>query len=162
MKSLFRFLLFTVIAVSFFSCDKNRVFEKNISIDNYLWYSKNQLKFEVSVNDTSAYYNVYFNVRHASVYPYSNLWLMVTTTSPDGKQERQRVEIPLSTDDGSWFGEGMGDIWDYKFLAQQNAFFNQKGIYSFTFEQIMRQDPLPGIMDMGVRVEKTISTEDKN
>ena len=132
------------------------MFEKNTSIEKSIWSSTDKLNFDVMVEDTSVFYNVYFNVRHASIYPFSNLWVMVTTTYPDGTAQRQRVEIPLANDDGGWFGEGMGDIWDLKYLASQNARFNQKGKYIFTLEQIMREDPVPGIMAMGVRVEQTV------
>lgn len=147
--------LFFISTLCFQSCDKNRVFEKNETIKKSIWQSTDKLNFEVDVVDTAATYNVYINVRHASIYPYSNLWLMVTTTFPDGQSKRQRVEVSLADEEGAWHGEGMGDIWDLKYLAQQNARFNKKGKYNFTFEQIMRLDPLPGIMAMGLRVEQT-------
>ena len=153
-KSVILFSIFISTFV-FQSCEKNRVFEKNISLEKSSWKNSDKIKLEVDVQDTSATYNVYINVRHNSVYPYCNLWVLITTTSPDGNSQKQRVEIQLANEDGAWHGEGMGDIWDLKHLAQQNAIFNKKGIYSFEFEQIMREDPLPGIMAMGIRVEKT-------
>ncbi|GDX51715.1 hypothetical protein LBMAG27_07620 [Bacteroidota bacterium] len=131
------------------------MFEKNISIVKSSWKNSDKIKLEVDIQDTSATYNVYINVRHSTIYPYSNLWVMVTTTSPGGNSQKQRVEIPLADEEGAWHGEGMGDVWDLKYLAQQNAIFNQKGKYSLEFEQIMRQDPLDGIMAMGLRVEQT-------
>ena len=156
MKKKLSFLfLFFISVVLFQSCDKNRVFEKNVTVEKSIWNSTDKMNFEVDVLDTAATYNVYINVRHASIYPYSNLWLMVTTTSPDGNSQKQRVEVSLADEEGAWHGEGMGDIWDLKYLAQQNARFDKKGKYSFQFEQIMRQDPLPGIMAMGLRVEQT-------
>lgn len=150
-------ILFSIFISTFVfqSCENNRVFEKNISLEKSSWKNSDKIKLEVDVQDTSATYNVYINVRHNSVYPYSNLWVLITTTSPDGNSQKQRIEIQLANEDGAWHGEGMGDIWDLKQLAQQNAIFNKKGIYSFEFEQIMREDPLPGIMAMGIRVEKT-------
>ena len=150
-------LLFSIFisTISLQSCEKNRVFEKNISIVKSSWKNSDKIKLEVDIQDTSATYNVYINVRHSTIYPYSNLWVMVTTTSPGGNSQKQRVEIPLADEEGAWHGEGMGDVWDLKYLAQQNAIFNQKGKYSLEFEQIMRQDPLDGIMSMGLRVEQT-------
>ena len=153
-KSLFLFSIF-ISTLLFQSCEKNRVFEKHISIEKSSWKNSDKIKLEVDVQDTSATYNVYINVRHSTIYPYSNLWVMITTTSPDGNLQKQRVEINLANEEGAWHGEGMGDVWDLKYLAQQNAIFNKKGTYSFEFEQIMRQDPLPGIMAMGLRVEQT-------
>ncbi len=144
-----------ITTLLFQSCEKNQVFEKNVSIEKYSWKNSDKIKFEINVLDTFATYNVYINIRHTTIYPYSNLWLMITIISPDGNQSRQKLEIPLANEEGSWHGEGMGDVWDLKYLAQQNALFRQQGKYTFEFEQIMRQDPLPGIMAMGLRVEQT-------
>ncbi len=150
-------LLFSIsfTALIFQGCEKNRVFERNISIEKSSWKNSDKVKLEVDVQDTSGTYNIYINVRHNSIYPYSNLWVMIISTSPDGNSQRQRVEISLANEEGAWHGEGMGDVWDLKYLAQQNALFKVKGKYSFEFEQIMRQDPLLGIMAMGLRVERT-------
>jgi len=49
----------------------------------------------------------------------------------------------------------LGDIWDYSTRIQENAFFTQPGLYTFSLEQNMRQDPLPGIMAIGLKVENT-------
>ncbi|MEI7669902.1 MAG: gliding motility lipoprotein GldH, partial [Pseudomonadota bacterium] len=100
-------------------------------------------------------YNVYINVRHADFYPFSNLWLMSRTTFPDGNRLEKRVEIPLANNEGKWFGEGMGDIWDMSHILQQGTYFNKAGKYTIELEQNMRKDPLPGIMAIGIRIQKT-------
>jgi gliding motility-associated lipoprotein GldH len=80
---------------------------------------------------------------------------MITTQFPDGTSSSQRIEVMLANDAGKWFGEGLGDIWDYRTLVQENAFFTRPGTYTFLLEQNMRRDPLPGIMAVGIRVENT-------
>jgi gliding motility-associated lipoprotein GldH len=81
--------------------------------------------------------------------------LVVGTIYPDGKKASSRVEIMLANNEGKWYGEGLGDIWDYRVQIQENAFFNQPGNYVFTIQQNMRQDPLPGIMAIGLRIENS-------
>lgn len=137
-----------------FSCDKNRVYEKNSDIPKYQWDSKFIVAFELEINDTSFLYDVYANIRHADAYPFRNLWIIVHTTFPSGEKKEKRIELPLADESGKFFGEGMGDIWDYRILIQQNAIFPEAGKYKFELEQNMRQDPLPMIMSMGLRVEK--------
>jgi len=149
----FAFLFLTLLAFS--ACDKNRVFEKNREIKDYTWDSKSKAAFTFDIQDTAVLYNIYVNVRHADFYQFSNLWLMVRTTFPDGKQLSKRIEIPLSNADGAWYGEGLGDIWDASHLIQQGAYFNKAGKYTFELEHNMRKDPLPGIMAIGLRVEDT-------
>jgi gliding motility-associated lipoprotein GldH len=120
------------IAAVFSACDESRVFEKNREIKDYIWDSRNKASFTFEVKDTATLHNIYVNVRHADFYQYSNIWLMVRTTFPDGKQLSKRVEVPLANDDGAWHGEGIGDIWDARHMIQQGAFFEQIHVRSRT------------------------------
>ena len=43
--------------------------------------------------------------------------------------------------------------WDNKIPLKQNLIFPQAGKYTFTFEQGMRTNPLPLVMDFGMTVE---------
>jgi len=148
------FLLITFMIINT-GCDKNRVYEKNVTIDKYVWDSKFKPSYTVDISDTSALYNLYVNIRHAEIYPFQNIWLLIETKFPDSTNASKRIEIMLANDEGKWFGEGLGDIWDYRSMIQEQAYFNKPGTYVFTLEQNMRQDPLPGIMSVGIRIENT-------
>lgn len=113
----------------------------------------NVLKFEVPISDTSSACNMYFNIRNASGYSFSNLFLFVTVHSPKGMQERDTVEIILADERGKWLGEGLGDIWDNRILFKKNFRFAEPGTYIFEMEQAMRVNPLGYIMDAGIRIE---------
>lgn len=145
-------LLLLLFITPFYSCDHNRVYEKNIPIEKYIWDSRIIPEFKVNIADTSRRYNIYVNIRHADMYPFQNIWLIVKTHFPDTAIS-QRIEITLAREDGKWYGEGLGDIWDFRALIQENAFFRQPGTYIFSLEQNMREDPLPGIMAVGLRIE---------
>ncbi|HEX2683910.1 MAG TPA: hypothetical protein VHL77_08250, partial [Ferruginibacter sp.] len=58
-------------------------------------------------------------------------------------------------DEAGWFGTGMDDIFEYRKLIQQRTRFTRPGQYRFTLEQIMRDDPLENVMNVGLRIEKT-------
>jgi len=146
-------LILLLFMMLFTSCDKSRVYEKNIKIPRFEWNADNVLKFEVPIADTVASYNMYFNVRNASGYPYSNLFLFFTVRAPDGKAERDTVEIRLADETGRWLGDGLGDIWDNKVLFKRNFRFPASGTYFFEMEQAMRVNPLQYIMDAGIRIE---------
>src|SRR4051812_19485865 len=94
------------------SCDKNAVFDKNISIPDYRWDMNNIIRLETTIEDTVHPHNIYINVRHASGYPFSNIFLFLNTRTPKGEMARDTVEIPLADERGKWLGDGMGDIWD--------------------------------------------------
>src|SRR6185295_18222398 len=129
-------ILFSVIVLA--SCDSTHVYEKNIKIPKYEWDMSNVLKFEVPITDTLHAYNMYFNIRNASGYSFSNLFLFFTVHSPGGTQERDTVEIKLDDETGKWLGEGLGDIWDNRVLFKRNFRFPVSGTYIFEMEQAMR------------------------
>lgn len=146
--------LITVVIASFTSCDSNRVYEKYIEVPDNVWKNTNKIKFEFEIEDTASLHNVFISVRHASFYQYNNLWLFVKSSAPNGKNDMDTVECILSDKTGRWLGEGMGDIWDFQMPWKMNVRFPVKGKYSVEYEQAMRINDLPGIMDMGIRVEK--------
>jgi gliding motility-associated lipoprotein GldH len=84
----------------------------------------------------------------------SNLYLFVTTTAPSGHSVRDTVEVILADEKGKWLGSGLGDIWDLQQLYKQNVRFAQRGKYRFEYEQAMRTEKLPFVLDVGLRVEK--------
>ena len=135
-------------------CDRSRVFEKNIDIPDYAWDVKNKLSFDVDIDDTVSLHNLYVNVRHASQYPYANLYLFITVKFPNGKLAKDTLECPFADETGKWTGDGMGDIWDNQILWKTNVKFPITGKYTFEYEQAMRTEQVPFVMDVGLRVEK--------
>jgi gliding motility-associated lipoprotein GldH len=146
--------LFTLTAILFVSCDPNRVFEKNIRIPDGIWDRNNQVRFEVIIEDTITPHNLYINVRNTGMYPVSNLYLFITTTAPSGHTIKDTVQVILADERGKWLGKGLGDIWDNQRLYKEQVRFAQKGKYIFEYEQAMRIEKLPFILDVGLRVEK--------
>ena len=148
-------ILISVLALAFFSsCDSSRVFEDNIEIPDHEWFQEKPVVLSAEISDTSMAYNVYINVRHAGYYRFSNLYMFVNTQFPDGRIQRDTVECILASPEGKWMGDGLGDIWDNRVLFKSNVSFRQPGTYRFELIQAMRIDPLPGIMDAGLRIEK--------
>ncbi len=156
-----RFKAFSALSLLVFlftSCDKNRVFEENKEIPKGLWDQNNKVVFNVDVQDTISWHNIYLNVRNAGSYPFSNLFVFITTQSPKGHTVRDTVECTLSDEKGKWLGDGIGDLWDNQLLFKRMVRFPMKGIYKVQMEQAMRVNPLPFIMDVGLRVEKLETT----
>ncbi len=151
---IFCFFIIAFVGVAFAGCDPSRVFEENKKIDKNEWDQRASLVFRVPISDTTSAYNVYINVRNAGFYRFSNLYLFINTNFPGGQIQRDTLECVLAAPDGQWTGEGLGDIWDNRILFKQNARFPQTGEYTFELIQAMRINPLPGIMDAGIRIER--------
>ena len=144
----------SLTAILLISCDPDSVFEKNIRIPDGIWNRNNPVRFEVVVEDTITPHNLYINVRNTGMYPVSNLYLFVTTIAPSGHTIKDTVQVILADERGKWLGKGLGDIWDNQKLYKEQVRFAQKGEYIFEYEQAMRLEKLPFILDVGLRVEK--------
>lgn len=147
---IFSFLLLLILS----GCDNKRVFEENQEVVKGLWNARQPLVFQATITDTVSPHNVFLNLRNAGTYPFSNIFLFINTTLPGGQLDRDTVEIMLANPEGKWLGKGLGDIWDNQILFKQQVRFPRAGEYRFEITQAMRLDPLPGIMDGGIRIER--------
>ncbi len=151
LKSLF----FLAMMALFISCGKQVVFSKYYTFNDNEWPAKEKAVFDLEITDTQSLNNVSLMVRHADSYPYNNIFLFVKTVYPDGKTTNDTMEVILSNQKGEWLGSGAGDIFDFKVPIKKNVRFPLAGKYHFEFEQGMRVDPLPLVMDFGFEIEKS-------
>lgn len=144
-----------VATLLFWSCNKNVIFTEYRKFDKEEWYSKNKAVFEVDIKENNSLNNISLMIRHADSYPYSNVFLFLETTYPDGKSNIDTMEVIMANSKGEWLGSGAGDIFDLKVPIKRNVKFPMTGKYKFSFQQAMRTDPLPLIMDFGFEIERS-------
>jgi gliding motility-associated lipoprotein GldH len=133
------------------------VFEKDVRIPGQEWESsfKPQIKFDLKEADTASLYDIFLVLRHSDAYYFNNIWIQGTVQEPgDSTAKSERYDLTLATNEKGWLGSGMDDIYEHRILIQPRTKFKRPGTYSFTIEQIMRQDPLKHVLNVGVRVEK--------
>lgn len=148
MKSL-KFLT-AILIITLFSCDNNRVFEKNTDFKLFEWEHDSEVVFNFKIEDEKPK-NVLVNFRHTSVFLSRNVLLSLKITNPKNETEKIDINIPLSEPNGMWFGDCSGNICDIQFPI--NYTFIDTGNYIFSFTQNMRENPLSNIMSIGLRIE---------
>lgn len=148
--------LLWAIFISLFTvaCSHNDVYLKYQTIVPEGWSKDSTFTFDIPITDTTASYNVYVNIRNRGEYPYQNLWLFLSETTPDKKQLNDTIECYLADQKGKWLGSGVGSLYNMPVLYKQNARFKTGGTYRYQIIQGMRDDLLVGINDIGMRVEK--------
>ena len=149
--------LLLVITFGFlFGCGGNRdlLFTDTVTIPGELWSLEKVPQFEVPVNDTVSYNNIIFSIRTGSSYPYRNIWLFVTTTSPLGISITDTLQYMIADEKGEWFGRGFGNIRELDLPFRNNVYFPVKGVYTFKIRHGMRALDLKGVYDFGLRVER--------
>ena len=140
------------------ACGTVDVFEKNATIPRQVWKSsfKPEITFTVEPKDTMDRYNIFIVIRHTDAYRYKNIWINVHTESPGGIVQNQPLNLQLATDNKGWLGSGMDDIFEHRIqiTPPQSPERLSAGTYRFKLENIMREDPLKNVMNVGIRLEK--------
>jgi gliding motility-associated lipoprotein GldH len=131
------------------------VFEKNIPIPGQQWYSEFKPEIDFDITDTVSLYNIYLVLRHSDAYNYNNIWINARVRQPgEAGVKSQRYDLTLATNNKGWLGSAMDDIYEHRILIQPQTKFKNPGAYHFTVEQVMREDPLLHVLDVGIRIEK--------
>lgn len=150
-----RFNCIAVIIIFLAGCNTIDVYEKTTPILRHQWSSNNRLNFAFNATDSLSYYNIYFVLRHTESYHFNNIWIDLTTTFPGQKPKTQRLNVPLANANG-WIGSAMDDIIEQRILLFRNPTRLPAGTYTFTLQQVMREDPLENVLNAGIRVEKVV------
>jgi gliding motility-associated lipoprotein GldH len=160
LKTLFRIsyiVLFTSYLLS--SCTTVDLYEKTVTIPGHSWKSSFKPSFTFSIKDTSSTYELYVIVRHNDKYSFNNLYLNLYYKAPGQPENKVTLDLPLATNEKGWLASGMDDIYEHRIdinkeLVNSNFSLRRSGDYTFTLEQIMREDPLNNMLNMGIRLEK--------
>ncbi len=148
-------LIFTLASLTcLLSCNRNVIFTGTHDMPDKTWKLTDTQVFEVPVTDTVTRNNVFFTIRTGSSYPFRNIYLFVSTTSPGGSVMTDTLQYFLSDDKGNRYGKGFGDIRELNLPYKSNVFFPVKGVYRFRIQHGMRVGDLKGVSDFGLRIEK--------
>ena len=79
----------------------------------------------------------------------------MTETSPSGKKQERILEIPVRDAKGEFYGEKGFDIVDIDMILDSAKTFDEKGKWTYAFEQAMDQvESLDFPMELGLTVRK--------
>jgi gliding motility-associated lipoprotein GldH len=141
------------------SCTTADLYEKTASIPGHSWKSSFRPSFTFTIKDTASTYQLFLVLRHTDKYNFNNIWLNLTVKGPGKDSITIRIDKALANDEKGWLATGMDDIYEHRIelnneLADNNISFRKPGDYTFTLEQIMRQNPLNHVLNAGLRIEK--------
>jgi len=144
-----------LVCMLLLSCRDNsvlvNVYQKTTNLQ---WAYIDKVRIPVKVKDTLTGYTLYLNLRHTTDYKYSNVFVLIHQTNPDGVKFSERKEFTLAVPDGAWLGAGSGGLYNHQIPFRMDYHFPEKGTYIFELEQNMRDNPLHNISDVGLRIEK--------
>jgi len=148
------FTLTLLAAMLFAACDGSIYYDQSRSIDEHGWLPTEPVTFDVDVDDTTSYFNFLVGVRNSITYAYSNTFLFINTTFPDGSIARDTMECPLADPAGRWYGKRTGRYVDTRYrLRGGSARFPMTGRYHFEIANGMRDSAIRGLKDISLRIE---------
>ena len=153
MKRPILWTIMACMALVMASCN-NDSFDKRIVIPEAKWQQENRVAFDININDTISPYEFGIGLRHLENYRYSNLFIFLHTTMPNGNHTCDTIECTLATPEGRWIGKNTGSMRDLAIPLNENLLFPLSGTYHFEIEQAMREPELKGISDIGLYIVK--------
>ena len=152
-----RYLYSLCILLLSYSCTTVGLYERTAIIPKQQWQSTFHPTFTFTIQDTNSLYNIYITIRHTDMYAYNNIWINVGTASPNDSIKYQALNLILANNTTGWFGTGMDDIFEHRVRITKTPMPLKKGVYTFVLAPLMRVDPLPYILNIGIRLEKVNS-----
>ena len=145
-------LIYLVFAIT--SCTTADLYEKTVAIPEHEWKSDFKPEFEFSITDTNSLYQAFFVIRHTEQYNFKNIWVNYYFQPPADTLHKESREFQLATNEKGWLGTGMDDIYEQRVKLSTYPGKLKAGTYKFILENIMREDPLKHVLNVGIRVEK--------
>jgi gliding motility-associated lipoprotein GldH len=159
-------LLLLACSMQLLSCDTINLYEKVVPVPKHQWQTTFRPEFTFNINDTTVPYQAFVILRHNNQYRYNNIWINLWAKSPSDTAQKLSLELPLATKEG-WLGTGMDDLFEHRVriggevrkfdfvkMGADGFYFTRAGEYTFSVEQIMRDNPLLHVMNVGLRLEK--------
>lgn len=104
-------VLIIACALGFVSSCGNRPYaSKSVSFEDESWYQDSVISLNVTIEDTTVYYQFRYQIRHSNDYPYQNLYLFPTVQSEGMDPFNDTLNLPLAENNGKWLGKGIGSL----------------------------------------------------
>ncbi len=143
-------VLLTLLSVA--SCkDANETIVMNDV--NSQWDKKKSMDYQFDISDAQSPKNLIFVVRNNNDYPYSNIRLIARMEYNKKVIATDTLNYVLAKPNGEWLGTGFGETKETLFQYKLNYKFPQNGTYSLKVIQAMRRNVLPGIEDLGIKIQ---------
>ena len=153
MNMLLRSIFFFVpCALCLVSCSTVDLYEKTVPLPDHEWKGDYKPAFEFIIKDTVSLYNVFFVMRHTEKYNYKNIWINLYSQQPGDTLRKAPFELQLATNE-KWLGSGLDDIYEHRIQLTRPVRF-KAGKNQLILENIMREDPLQHVLNVGIRIEK--------
>lgn len=136
----------------FQSCGDSALYDQVHSFEDKSWDKSDTAVFNLEVEDTVQRHDFILSLRTTRDYAYSDLWMYLHITAPDGTTSKVAQKMPLARPDGSWIGKVSGSLVESR-LRFDSKPFPLKGEYEFKLVNATQEESIDEILDVGLRIE---------
>ena len=138
------------------ACQNNIIYHSYTPVPLDGWNKSDTLVYTLPASIPAGTYEMTIGIRHQESYPYRDLWMNISTNVKDtSTYTTDTLQLFLADKTGNWNGNGPGGLYQFTKLytpsftiAQDSASRNIRIVH------IMTDNPLKGISDVGIRLEK--------
>lgn len=154
-------VIITLFLVCFFlgvhtSCRNDEVYYQFHEIKNQKWSKYDTLYFHVdsTLVNPSAKYDITVELTNSFDYPYRNIWLYSQDNINDTIFRNYSAQHLLADEFGKWYGSGFGALYQLSLPYRTSVYFQEKRNYCIKLVHGMREEPLNGIENVGIRIKE--------
>jgi gliding motility-associated lipoprotein GldH len=137
------------------SCSHNEIFFEYHSFQEDGWNRENAAVYHINIDNTTDLFDVSLEIRNNNDYLFRNIWLFVDFQTPGGNVRTDTIGVELADVYGKWYGKGIS-LYSLTIPYETAVRFPQQGTYTYSVRQGMRENPLTGISDIGLKILKKI------
>lgn len=112
------------------------------------WCYSDTLRFAITHTDSVVAGRLAVGVTHTGEYPFSDLWLEVTSEGDGGAARRDTVRLLLADRNGRWTGHGIGTSFQVADTLGKPVVHRSGS--ALTVRHIMRDDTVAGVERVGL------------
>ena len=150
-------IVYTILSIiGFITCNRvDNVYFRYEHIPNKGWDENHELLFDsITIADAGQKYDIDIELRHNNDYPYQNIYFFVSMLHDADTIAVDTIQYMLADETGKWFGRGSNALYQQTLSYKKGYLFPDTGTYQIIVYQAMRDSLLPGVEDVGIRIDK--------
>ncbi|MBM3177568.1 MAG: gliding motility lipoprotein GldH [Bacteroidetes bacterium] len=147
------------IALIFLGCGRPEVYHTMVDVNDF-WESGSPAQFEFSIQDTSRCYDIRFEIRNSSDYPWARFYSAYLLKDSVGNRLDSLLteQYLFNATTGEPAGKSaIGGIFEHDLSLRQCFKFPYQGKYKAEVFQMMRADTLTGILSAGLKITPALN-----
>jgi gliding motility-associated lipoprotein GldH len=128
---------YSIIFILLFSCEKENIHYH--SFPDSSWSSQDDIKFDITTEDSTQVRISNISIRHNTSYKYQNIICFLHHSFKENLISTDTINFYLAEDDGKWIGVGKSNIKEFTTTILTPKTY-QNGIQSFSLELAMRDN----------------------